>query len=220
MKNIRRIIIILLILGSFYVLSDFYKEERIRLVENDFSDNSNLININQIAIEKYVEEKSFFNNEVFNLNNATAKNEFNENKKYQIPNKYLGYEVDGVLEIPKIDLKTYIFDEYSEERMNICPTKLWGPSPNSYGNYSMIGHNYQKENMFNNLIELNVGDEILFTDNTNGEIKYIVYDIYRVKENNVEPVKQKSKEVMEITLITCVNYTNNRLIVKARARTI
>ena len=70
--------------------------------------------------------------------------------------------------------------------------------------------------MFNNLIDLKINDLIYLIDNKNGEVKYQVYDIYKVKENNIEPIKQKNKEEVELTLITCVNYTNNRLIVKAK----
>lgn len=186
-----------------FVLKDIYKEDNIRLIcstnenisefENNFSVTQNKIDV---LYENYLKE-----------NITTISN---------VPQNYLGYEVDGILKIPKIDLETYVFKEYSEDAMNIAPTKLWGPKINEYGNYSIIGHNYKKENMFNNLIDLEINNLIYLVDNENGEIEYKVYDIYKVKENNIEPIKQKSKEEIELTLITCVNYTNNRLIIKAK----
>lgn len=180
------------------VLKDIYKEDNIRLISSK--------NENMIIIE---------NNSDLKTNKDT---EYIENVSIikQIPENYLGYEVDGILRIPEIKLETYIFKEYSEEAMNIAPTKLWGPDINEQGNYSIIGHNYKKENMFNNLIDLEIEDKIYLIDNKHGEIEYKIYDIYKVKENNIEPIKQKSKEETELTLITCVNYTNNRLIIKAK----
>lgn len=217
MKIFRKIILLVLILGMFWVLEDIYKEDNIRLIESSLKDENMERNVNTSFInntEEKFEENFYVTNYIF----EKFENIIVDNSGYTIPEEHLGFEVDGELEIPKINLKTYIFKEYSEEAMNICPTKLWGPNPNDYGNYSIVGHNYQKENMFNNLIELKVGDEIFFTDNNNGKFQYIINDIYKVKENNIEPIKQNSKKSIELTLITCVNYTNNRLVVKAQKR--
>ena len=46
------------------------------------------------------------------------------------------------------------------------------------------------------------------------EIDDNIYDIYRVKPQNTKPLLQDTEKV-ELTLITCVNYSRNRLIVKA-----
>lgn len=199
MKIFKNLILIILILVLLLVLKDIYKEENIRLINSNNENTSTLENnFNIIKNLEYIE------------------NYENVNIIQEIPEDYLGYRVDGVLKIPKIKLETYIFKEYSEEAMNIAPTKLWGPKINEYGNYSIIGHNYKKENMFNNLINLEIDDRIYLIDNEHGEIEYKIYDIYKVKENNIDPIKQKSKEERELTLITCVNYTNNRLIIKAK----
>lgn len=199
MKIFKNLILIILISVLLLVLKDIYKEENIRLIS---SNNENTIilenNFNIIKNVEYIE------------------NYENVNIIKEIPENYFGFRVDGILKIPKIKLETYIFKEYSEEAMNIAPTKLWGPKINEYGNYSIIGHNYKKENMFNNLINLEIDDRIYLIDNEHGEIEYKIYDIYKVKENNIDPIKQKSKEERELTLITCVNYTNNRLIIKAK----
>ena len=62
-----------------------------------------------------------------------------------------------------------------------APTKYYGPHVNEIGNYCIAAHNYDKENMFNHIIELEIGDEIFLSDNRNGKCKYKVYDIYKVK---------------------------------------
>lgn len=197
MKIFKNLILIILISVLLLVLKDIYKEDNIRLINSNYEngikqeENLNITN-------KKADTQDYLNENI----NAIAKN-------------YFGYQVDGILKIPKIKLETYIFKEYSEEAMNIRPTKLWGPDINEYGNYSIIGHNYKKDNMFNNLIDLEIDDKIYLIDNEHGEIEYKIYDIYKVKENNIDPIKQKSKEKIELTLITCVNYTNSRLIIKA-----
>lgn len=211
MMNYRKLILCILIIGMFLILRDIYKEDNIRLIEEE-----NIINKERFLkiYETNTAKKESNNNEI-NLNENTINYTKVVKENYKLPEIYMGFKVDSKLEIPKINLETYIFEEYSEKAMNIYPTKLWGPKPNENGNYSIIGHNYQKENMFNNLIDLEIGDEIYLTDNIKGKNEYIVYDIYKVKENNVDPIKQ-NKEETEITLITCVNYTNNRLIIKAK----
>ena len=99
--------------------------------------------------------------------------------------------------------------------MDICASKFWGPEPNKIGNFCIVGHNYNKENMFSNLINLNIGDEIYLIDNKNGKITYTIFDIYKVKPQNTSPLDQNTAGKRIITLITCVNYSNNRLIVQA-----
>ena len=145
--------------------------------------------------------------------------ENNENKKVQmekITTAYKGYIVSAKLIIPKINLETYVFEEYDENAMWICPTKYFGPEPNETGNYCIAAHNYDKENMFNHIIELEVGDTIYLTDNKNGQVEYEVYDVYRVKSTDNSPLEQNTNGKTEITLITCSDYSSKRIIVKAR----
>lgn len=137
-------------------------------------------------------------------------------EKEEIPNSYKGYAVSSKLTIPKIELETYVFEDYNEETMVLCPTKYFGPEPNEEGNYCIAAHNYDKENMFNHIIELETGDEIYLTDNKNGKIKYEVYDVYKVKPTQNIALSQKTNGKTEITLITCSDYSSKRIIVKAR----
>ena len=130
--------------------------------------------------------------------------------------KYKGYTVSAKLTIPKIDLETYVFEEYDEEAMWICPTKYFGPNPNKIGNYCIAAHNYKKKNMFNHIIELEEKDKIYLTDNENGKIEYEVYDVYKVEPTDNTPLVQETNGQVEITLITCSDYSSKRIIVKAR----
>ena len=76
--------------------------------------------------------------------------------------------------------------------MKVCSSKFFGPEPNEIGNFCIAGHNYEQENMFNHLIDLEKGDELYLSDNKNGKITYSIYDIYRVKPQNTAPVRQET----------------------------
>lgn len=187
-KIIRIIILLIIVYILFRISYGFYKENKIRLVEGRY----------ESKLEKNVEK--------------TTKT---ITKKEYIPEDYLGFKVAARLIIPTIELETNILEEYTEEGMDICASKFWGPEPNEIGNFCIVGHNYNKENMFSNLINLNIGDEIYLIDNKNGKITYTIFDIYKVKPQNTFPLDQNTAGKRIITLITCVNYSNNRLIVQA-----
>ncbi len=138
-------------------------------------------------------------------------------EKVNLPETYKGYVVSAKLYIPKVDLETYVLDDKSDEAMWICPTKYYGPEPNEVGNYCIAAHNYDKENMFNHLIELEIGDTIYLADNKNGKVEYKVYDIYKAVPTNTEALLQNTNGKTEITLITCSDYSSKRIIVKAKA---
>ena len=71
--------------------------------------------------------------------------------------------------------------------------------------------------MFNHIIELELKDKIYLSDNENGKIKYEVYDIYKASPTDTKPLLQETNGNIEITLITCSDYSSKRIIVKARA---
>ena len=84
------------------------------------------------------------------------------------------------------------------------------------GNYCVAGHNYKKPNMFGELKKLEIGDNFTLTDNWHGEIKYIIYDKYQVKPTEVGVLSQRTNGKKEVTLITCSDYSDTRIIIKAK----
>ena len=153
------------------------------------------------------------------INTISISNQTNEIEssviEEKIDEKYKGYDVSSKLIIPSIDLDTYVFEEYNEETMDICPAKYYGPEPNEVGNYCIAAHNYKKENMFNNIIKLKKGDIIILQDNKHGKVEYEVYDIYKVKPEETDSLSQETGGKRQITLITCSDYSSKRIIVKA-----
>lgn len=126
-----------------------------------------------------------------------------------------GTEVIGKLEIPKIDLTTYILADTSKETLNKSVTKLCGPKVNGVGNLCITGHNYHKENMFGDLKKVELNDKIYLTGANGNSVEYVVYDIYTVYPKEVECLSQATAGERQITLITCTTGAIKRLIVKA-----
>ena len=188
-------IILLVIAGIlFYMTYGIYKEGKIRTVQSE-DDN----------LQTLMKQESMGDTETSKI----------EVPLIPVSTKYLGYKVDCRLEIPEIDLKTNVLQNYTKAGLKVCASKYYGPNANEVGNYCIAGHNYKKENMFNHLIDLKTGDSIYLTDNTNGVVEYQIYDIYKVKPQNTKPLEQNTNGQRELTLITCVNYSKNRLVVKA-----
>lgn len=136
-------------------------------------------------------------------------------EKVSIAETYQGFTVAAKLMIPKLELETNVLQEYSAEGMEVCVSKFWGVDANEIGNFCIAGHNYQKENKFYRLTELETGDELYLLDNKNGKYRYIVSAIYQVKPENTSPIDQETNGKRMVTLITCTKYSKNRIIVQA-----
>ena len=130
--------------------------------------------------------------------------------------KYKGYDLVGIIEIPKINIEYPIINQTSDETMALSITKFWGNNVNDIGNFTMAGHNYFDGTMFSNTNKLNIEDTIKMTDLDGKTIEYKVFDKYIIDPNDVKCVQSVKENTREITLITCINGRNNRLVVKAR----
>lgn len=137
-----------------------------------------------------------------------------ENKQVQV--EYKGYNVVGIITIPKLEIEYPIIDKTNEEAMKVSITKFWGNNVNDIGNFTMAGHNYMDGTMFGGTKKLNIGDLIEMTDLLGRTIKYQIFDKYVINPNDVECVNSVEGNTREITLITCTNGRSNRLIIKAR----
>ena len=130
--------------------------------------------------------------------------------------EFKGYKVEGIIEIPKINIKYPIIDHTNEETMKVSITKFWGPQANEIGNYTVAGHNNKDGTMFGKTKYLQIGDKIRLTNLRNETIKYEIFKIYSIEPDDVECVERVQSGTREITLITCTNGHKNRLVTKAR----
>ncbi len=172
--------------------------------------------------EKNIKEESY---KVENVStNASNSNEKEYDKiekvyeKEEVALEYKGYDVIAKLEIPEISLETYILKTYSNESLNISVVKFWGAKPNTSGNFCIAGHNFKNKNMFHDLKELNIGDNLFIIDNNVGRVEYEIYNIYKVSPEDVSCLSQETEEEKQVTLITCTNDSKERIIVKAKEK--
>lgn len=140
-----------------------------------------------------------------------------ENKKEDIEFEYNGYQIEGIIEIPSIDIKYPIISYTSDETMKISITKFFGNSINEIGNYTVAGHNNKDGTMFGKTRKLKIGDIIKLTDLKNNTLEYYIFKIYSVDPNDTSYVNAIYENTREVTLITCTNGHKNRLIIKAKS---
>ena len=148
------------------------------------------------------------------IENTTNENKQTEKKQVNVT--YKGYNVVGMIKIPRINIEYPILDKTTDASMEVSITKFWGNNVNDIGNFSMAGHNYLDGTMFGKTKKLEIGDKIEMTDLTGTTIEYQIFDKYVIDPNDVECVKSVDPNTREITLITCTNRMKNRMIIKAR----
>ncbi len=193
MKKICDIILILLIIGAI-IFGVIIGSEYLRREKNE-------------------DKLSAVVAQIESINTDTSKIS-KENKQELI--KVDGYDVEGIIEIPKINIKYPIVSTTSDEAMKVAITKFWGTNINDIGNYTMAGHNYKNGTMFGKTKYLQIGDKIKMTDLNLNTVEYEIFKIYTIDPDDVKCIESVDPNTREITLITCTNGHKNRLITKAR----
>ncbi len=119
----------------------------------------------------------------------------------------------GRLIIEKIGLDYIVFENFSDDLLKISPCKFSGPSLGECGNICIVGHNYENKKFFSEIEKLEINDEILIDNLKNKTYRYIVYEKNEVDANDFSITKSKKKT--ELTLVTCNNTNNKRIIIKS-----
>ena len=170
-------------------------------------------------VDKQV-QTSFVSTENANIINEIQEENITQDSSYSqteesILTTYKGYPVIAKLEIPKIDLETYVISEYSDQALGVSVTKFYGGNPNEVGNFCIAGHNYITKNMFHDLKKLSIGDTFTLIDINNHEGIYKIYLVETVEPEETQCLSQKTDGRIEVTLITCTTDSSKRIIVKA-----
>lgn len=126
------------------------------------------------------------------------------------------YTYESILTIPKIGIEYPVLSDTDDELLKISLNKFWGGSPNSVGNYCIVGHNYKSGKMFGKLSQIYNGDKVYLKDLSGKTVEYQVYDRYIVYPEDVACTSQITNGLREMTLITCTNQGKQRLIIKCR----
>lgn len=134
----------------------------------------------------------------------------------EIDEKIEGYNVIGIIKIPKIDIEYPILEKTDKASLKLSITKFWGEKINQKGNVVLAGHNNLNDKMFGKIDKLEKGDIIELTDSQMVTIKYEVFDKYIVDPNDINCILPIDENSREVTLITCTNRDKDRQIIKAR----
>lgn len=154
-------------------------------------------------------KKEKYSNEILNTYNITK---LYSNIQYDIN---IDSNVIGIIEIPKINIYYPIFSGCTEELLKISPCRLYGPLPGKNGNLCIAGHNYDNSKFFSKIPALNINDEIILYNSSNKKFSYFIFNIYEVKSDDISPIYSYDEKKKQLTLITCNNINNKRIIIKA-----
>lgn len=125
-------------------------------------------------------------------------------------------DIYGNIIIPKINVNYPFFYGISDNLLKISPCRFNGKMPNVKSNLCIAGHNYNDNRFFSKISSLTIGDEILIEDLNANTYIYNVYDIFEVTEDELFTYVDNYKNEYELTLVTCNNINNKRIIVKAK----
>ena len=133
--------------------------------------------------------------------------------------QYNGFDVAGTIEIPVTNLKAPVLEqyEYSPKALETSVVVLYGPGLNQVGNTTIAGHNYRNGVFFSNNKKLSVGDKIYITDSTGKRLPYTIYDKYEATENESDYITRDTQGAIEISLTTCTDDSQARIIILAKA---
>ena len=148
-------------------------------------------------------------------------NNSKNNSKTEDSNKNLPEDsIIGVIEIPILDISYTFFNGLTDELLKTSPCKFYGDFPNINNsenlNLCIAGHNYDNNKFFSKIKNLNMDDKIILHDNYNNKFIYSVIKNYEVKSDDLSPVYTTITDSYELTLITCNNLNENRIIIKAK----
>lgn len=129
---------------------------------------------------------------------------------------YKGFTMVGKIEIPKINISYPILGKTSKTSIEVAVSVLYGPGPNKVGNTVIVGHNYKNGTFFSNNKKLEVGDEIYITDTEGNRLKYIIFDKQLLAPEDFDYAARDTQGKREISLSTCTDDVNSRLVIFAR----
>ena len=126
-----------------------------------------------------------------------------------------GYRYLGVIEIPDLNISLPVMDECDYIRLRIAPCHWYG----SYytDDFIICAHNYPSH--FNPIRWININTDVYFTNVEGVTIHYIVSNIETIMPDEVDKMKNNSKNSdslndWDMTLFTCNYSGQNRCAVR------
>lgn len=129
---------------------------------------------------------------------------------------YKGFPMVGTIEIPRTKLKCPVLESASKAAIEVAVGIYDGPGLNKIGNTIIAGHNYRNGTFFSDNKKIEIGDKIYITDESGTKITYIVYNTVTTSPEDSSYFDRDTEGKREITLDTCTDDTQSRLLVLAR----
>lgn len=195
------------------LLAEMKSENNLKNDDTTVKDNNVLVVVLDDASQTYVAEEEKTNQEVSSSTYQSSKKSTQDG--------YI-YSSIATINIPKINVNYAILEgdtgsiEETEALLKISPCKFWGPNVNEVGNFCIVGHNYRNSRFFSKVPTLTNGDTFEITDLTGRTIVYEIYDKYIVDPHNLSCTSQLTGGKKEVTLITCTDNSEQRVIIKAK----
>jgi LPXTG-site transpeptidase (sortase) family protein len=122
----------------------------------------------------------------------------------------------GRIIIPSLGIDYIILNQTTEKNLDISITKVAGPQLHEKGNLVLAGHNMKNGSLFGKLKKAKPSDVIVLEDLAGQKLEYKIVDHYKVNQHDLSPLSQKNIPDSTITLITCTEQSDERLIVVAK----
>lgn len=209
-------LILVIILAGYYVVAEYDKNQKEQISREILTQmNGDSTTVEERVIVVALDNDNEENEEIPIIDlPSTTSNTINS----EITANGQSYTTEAILDYPKLGINYPVLSEETDELLKISLCKYWGPNPNKVGNYVIVGHNYKNGKMFGKLSSAEIGDEINLKDLNGETVTYSVYNKYVVEPTDVSCTSQLTNGQREITLITCTNYGQQRLVVKAREK--
>lgn len=230
-------IFLVIVLISVYIYAEYDRskseetsqdilEDMIITSKNDFEESKqdSTVAKDDSVLLVVLDEDEGYQVEENNEQVSKQNNEQNTSSQANVKTTAEGYKYTSVatISIPKINVNYPILEgetgsvEETDALLKISPCKFWGPNINEVGNYCIVGHNWRNSKFFSKVPTLVVGDTFTITEPYKRTVKYEIYDKYTVEPKNVSCTSQLTGGKKEVTLITCTDNSERRVIVKAR----
>ena len=137
--------------------------------------------------------------------------------KAKTKKQYKGFNVDGIIQIPKINLKYPVLEKVTKKSIETSVAILYGAGLNQPGNTVIVGHNYRNGLFFSNNKKLSNGDKIYITDNNGTKLTYTIYNKFETTPEDTSFYNRNTNGKPEVTLSTCTDDSSARLIIFAKS---
>lgn len=205
-------IVFVFALVSVLAVSAYKRYKNDKEAENAISNFQN--NIGQNVVENTAGGTNLIEQNIVN-NTTTGESSQQGTRKVTYYNNFV---MIGYIEIPKISIKYPILEKetVSSLEQSVAVRYPENPKLNQPGNVVIAGHNYRNGQFFSKLENVVTGDIIKITDINGQTLVYTVYEKYETTPEDVAYITRNVGENTEITLVTCTDNSDARIIVKAK----